>query len=118
MGTNYYQLTDRCEHCHRSKQRHIGKSSGGWTFSFHAIPEEGIESYADWLRELELQPHIEDEYGQPVTLEEFKQVVESKRNAENNHTTYCMNSIYDRAYARENCYLDPEGHSFSRGEFS
>jgi hypothetical protein len=118
MGTNYYQLTDRCEHCKRCNRRHIGKSSFGWTFTFHAIPDDRIESYADWLRELEKQPDIEDEYGNPVTVEEFKQLVESKKSQEMNHTTYCMTNGHDREYAMRNCHLDDEGHSFSKGEFS
>ena len=50
----------------------------------------------------------------------FKKIVENKINEKYNHTTYCLNSDKpgDHRYAEENCWLDPEGHSFSKGEFS
>ena len=44
MGTNYYTKTDEGE------ELHIGKSSFGWTFSFHATDE--IRSYEHWLKYL------------------------------------------------------------------
>ena len=54
MGTNYYLIkksTSMCEHCGHdpgAKVLHIGKSSYGWCFSLHIIPEEGINSLDDW----------------------------------------------------------------------
>jgi len=29
---------------------HIGKSSLGWCFSLHVVPEFGINTYEDWVR--------------------------------------------------------------------
>lgn len=43
MGTNYYLKSEE------KPTLHIGKSSGGWTFALHIIPEEGINSLDDWL---------------------------------------------------------------------
>ena len=41
MGTNYYlHKKPPCEACgHEPAPLHIGKSSGGWCFSLHVIPE-------------------------------------------------------------------------------
>ncbi len=35
MGINYYHRTNICKECGRYDERHIGKSSHGWQFSFH-----------------------------------------------------------------------------------
>jgi len=50
MGTNYYHRTNICEKCGRFDETHIGKSSWGWTFSFHG--PNGVSSYANWLKTL------------------------------------------------------------------
>lgn len=76
MGTNYYFLpasAGPCEHCGRSdsdEELHIGKSSAGWCFSLHIIPEKGINDLADWV-ELFPTGKIRDEYGQAVTAEDM-----------------------------------------------
>ena len=76
MGTNYYSVkrgfdyesidsfwdvrgTEDCIH--------IGKSSGGWCFSLHVVPEMGINTYEDWVR-MFIDPDriIMDEYGDVV----------------------------------------------------
>ena len=55
MGTNYYlhePPTNKCEHCGRQDEKeplHIGKSSVGWVFALHIIPEMGIEDLEDWI---------------------------------------------------------------------
>ena len=65
MGTNYYLHTD-------GKEKHIGKSSGGWHFSLHVIPEEGINTLDDWVELIKSsEGQIKDEYGQDVTLSEL-----------------------------------------------
>ena len=66
MGTNYYLYeTPPCKECGRPYEpKHIGKSSAGWYFSLHVIPEEGINELEDWKK---LWNHkgaiIKDEYG-------------------------------------------------------
>ena len=50
MGTNYYlyQKPD-CECCGRPfEPLHIGKSSAGWCFALHIMPEDGISTLLDW----------------------------------------------------------------------
>lgn len=107
MGTNYYAYKNTCPTCGRSdEQVHIGKSSAGWSFSFHT--DLGLpRSWAEWRDRLR-DARIEDEYGREVPLAEFEALVESKR-GHRNHATL---------YPERGNYVDPEGHSFSEGEFS
>jgi hypothetical protein len=59
---------------------HIGKSSGGWCFSLHVMPQQGIHNLNDWKVLVErLLPEgwrIENEYGETFTSEELWRVVE------------------------------------------
>ncbi len=112
MSTNFYARNNPCETCGRSNEEiHIGKSSCGWTFAFHATDE--IRSYKEWLIFLSKKDiKIVDEYNNKWSLQEFIDLVESKRRAENNHTKACINSVYD------NSYLDDEGNSMSPHDFS
>lgn len=78
MGTNYYlhQKPD-CECCGRPfEPLHIGKSSGGWCFSLHVVPEDSIKSLDDW-RELWSKPgaYICNEYGERIPLDEMEAVI-------------------------------------------
>src|SRR5215472_706905 len=58
MGTNYFCKTDRYEltgfpqtvEPGESAILHIGKSSAGWTFALHAIPELELYDLEDWLK--------------------------------------------------------------------
>lgn len=77
MGTNYYHYPDdQCPNCKReSEPRHIGKSSGGWTFGLHVIPEDGINSLADWERIWANGGYIKDEYGELITEEALLNII-------------------------------------------
>lgn len=114
MGTNYYARVDPCQHCGRSdEQVHIGKSSVGWQFSFHAT--ESIRSKAQWMEFLQ-RPNIRiyDEYGEFHPFDWFKDLVEGKQTGNNwNHCTKCKeDGIADDSF------LDEEGFSMSPHEFS
>lgn len=80
MRTNYYikpESMGKCPHCGHeefSEELHIGKSSMGWCFSLHAIPERGLNNWRNWLVFLEGKT-IKDEYGSIYTLDEFSEVV-------------------------------------------
>lgn len=74
MGTNYYVIENYCDHCKRGDQRHIGKSSAGWTFGLRVYPEDGIHEWDDWERVLGGQ-RIVNEYGDVVTLDALRTVV-------------------------------------------
>lgn len=78
MGTNYYlhQKPD-CECCGRPfESLHIGKSSGGWCFALHVIPEDNINTLDDWRR-LWTAPgtFIRDEYGEKVSVEDMEVII-------------------------------------------
>lgn len=121
MGTNYYwhipgNPCSACGHDADKGDYHIGKSSAGWTFSFHAVPELGVASYRDWLRTFAASPHgkIVDEYGREHSVADFVVLVEGKRDGKN-HTQYVR---AEHTAFSDDCYLDGDGHSFSRGDFS
>jgi hypothetical protein len=107
MGTNYYNHHDRCDKCGPAASReHIGKSSFGWRFLFHTEP--GLpRSWAEWKERL-AKGHIVDEYGEPITLEEFEALVEQKRNSQEPNF----------ASGTRGGFIDPEGHPFAEYEFS
>lgn len=111
MGTNFYHeplVGEVCSHCGRGDHAdlvHIGKSSAGWQFSFHATDE--IRSAAAWFTALE-RGKISDEYGLQWSLTDFRNMVERKRTDPHHHA---------REYPAHG-FTDPEGYSFSDGEFS
>ena len=77
MGTNYYVKLDRCKHCGRSTEVHLGKSSGGWEFSFQYNGGEyykNIEEMKEWLEDKQ----IYNEYDEKISNNDFWQLVESK----------------------------------------
>lgn len=78
MGTNFY-LHPRadCECCGRPfEPLHIGKSSSGWCFSLHVIPEDGISSLDDWReRWNQSGAVIRNEYGDTVTTEQMESII-------------------------------------------
>lgn len=68
MGTNYYiEASEPCDKCGLVPSRlHIGKSSAGWCFSLHVIPELGIYTLKDWQKMWKGRT-IKDEYGDVVS---------------------------------------------------
>lgn len=78
MGTNYYlhQKPD-CECCGRSfEPLHIGKSSGGWCFSLHCLPQDGINTLDDWRALWAASgAYIRNEYGERVSIAEMELVI-------------------------------------------
>jgi hypothetical protein len=107
MGCNYYFKTEPCHTCGKNEFSHIGKSSAGWTFLFQA--NDKIRSYKDVLAKLELGGTIEDEYGKVLSLEEFKELVQSKVSEPRNHA---------KEYTDPENFLDPECHAFSEFDFT
>lgn len=65
MGTNYYLYEKPdCECCGRPYEPlHIGKSSAGWCFLLHVIPERGLNTLEDWKKLWNKRgARIKDEY--------------------------------------------------------
>lgn len=118
MGTNYYivePLTINNKHQERWYERqnmHVGKSSMGWTFTFHANGQ-----LKTWREHLEFYKYLDsvgwviiNEYGYELKLDDFVALVETKRNEPHSQA---------REYPRDDItWLDEEGNSFTDGEFS
>ena len=131
MGTNYYFVPkkNRIEKLNRTltqtdklfffigySSMHIGKSSLGWTFTFQET--EQYKSYKELLTFYENNKkliEIHDEYGKKIEIEEFKELVERKRKEPNNHCLYMRKEYPGEDYGD---YLDEEGNSFSKSDFS
>jgi len=76
MGTNYYATIERCEHCNRSTEVHLGKASGGWRFSLHVTDDlPNIEAWSSVFKDGSgvdgKPPYIKDEYGRDVQWSEI-----------------------------------------------
>ena len=101
MGTNYYATKgakEPCECCGRpweEERIHIGKSSGGWCFSLHVVPEMGINDWPDWERELASGAwKIEDEYGDPIPLDTLRERVASRNWSEWDEKDFTVGGHY------------------------
>lgn len=124
MGTNYYVTKDKCECCKRStREYHIGKSSGGWAFSFQGYPWNKLTSWKAWKEFLKGET-IEDEYGDPVPYDEFVKMVESYK-----APGFCNDAgrvnLQHNDEGRKQGFFDPkydwddeDGYSFTTREFS
>jgi len=102
MGTNYYLTNTYCKCCERVKEEnsdagdldlerlietpnvklHIGKSSGGWCFSLHVIPELGLNTYDDWMAlidrsktSLKYEWTIVNEYRTEISKSELHKII-------------------------------------------
>jgi len=144
MGTNYYIRYNICKCCNRYDEIHIGKSSYGWSFTFHALDDYiklssidpkfalldnnemqiKISSYKEW-KEFFQKYIIEyetvkifDEYGTEISLEEFYKLVELKKGGKNHAIEMKTDPRYRDTYKPERDFIDEEGNSFSKCEFS
>ncbi len=82
MGTNYYLEGEQCGHCGRSDEdKHIGKSSMGWCFSLHVIPDDGLNTLEDWISLFEIAP-IKNEYGEKVSADEMIDIINNRSGKE------------------------------------
>lgn len=114
MGTNYYTRRNICEHCDRHNEIHLGKSSGGWQFSFQYNGGEYYKSVPEMKAWLE-DKQIWNEYGEEVTREQFWEMVDTKQsNPSNlNHYEECR-----KKYGTKEYELLIDGYSFTNCEFS
>jgi hypothetical protein len=78
MGCNYYVEANKCECCGRKDILHIGKSSCGWNFSLHVIPDRGLNTLDDW-KEFLVDKSITDEYDKPVEYAELIDIISNRK---------------------------------------
>jgi hypothetical protein len=134
MGTNYYYRTDICKCCNRYTERHIGKKSYGWEFSFRGYQEyDGVtlKSWIDWKNYFQANyGKVFNEYGDEITIDKFIEIVEKSRDLyipfsapeepikesikPQNHFDYCQ----EKGYISHLDWKDDAGWSFYNGEFS
>ena len=113
MGTNYYIKTETCPTCgYKPDGIHLGKSSGGWQFSFQYNGGQYYKNVAEmkkWLADKK----IENEYGEEVLHKEFWEMVKFKQKEKLNHAKY----MHEK-YPSYNTELIIDGYSFSDCVFS
>ena len=106
MGTNYYWVPrPPCEACGRPHEPiHIGKSSGGWCFALHVMPEIGIRRLADWKVRFDVtDSRIVDEYGREINKYEMLKIITEREH-------YAANEAPTRKWLIENhAELGPGG---------
>jgi len=99
MGTNYYlDGKPPCYCCNRPfEQQHIGKSSAGWCFTLHVIPEKGIKDLEDWVK-LWSEPGacITDEYNKVISPEEMMEIITQR---EGGDSEVWSDRMYKQNYA-------------------
>jgi len=113
MGTNYYwtEQGEPCACCGRPFERlHIGKSSGGWCFSLHVIPDQGINDLADWeTRWAKPGSIIEDEYGERITPETMRRVITERSWPRPKDKMPYGYTSWEEFYRRNHAFLGPNG---------
>jgi hypothetical protein len=81
MGTNYYLHTKPdCECCGRGYEPlHIGKSSGGWCFTLHVMPEDNINTLDDWRILWSAHgSYVRNEYGERVPIDDLEKNIANR----------------------------------------
>lgn len=121
MGTNYYHRFNLCSECGRYDERHIGKHSFGWEFSFRGYKQwedyKGFRSWADWQRELAKGGKIFDEYGTEISRADFVAMVEATKGKLSHYDEILNSPKYGASFLQDD-WKDAEGWSFSATEFS
>lgn len=128
MGTNYYWLPTEereCPTCHREHEGlHIGKSSAGWCFSLHVIPDLDLNTLADWMAKFSTGA-IFDENDKRISVEDMLVTITQRSwphprsndpdNLSENHAKVGPNNLRRHAY----CANPGDGtYDLCEGEFS
>jgi hypothetical protein len=105
MGTNYY-VKENCIHCKKSEEIHLGKSSGGWKFSFQYNDGQyykNITEMKKWLK----GKKIFDEYGKRCSQKDFWSLVKAKQHEVLSHAEeYPSESDFIiNGYSFTNCWF-------------
>ena len=95
MGTNYYLSDAATEGQPPPALIHVGKSSYGWCFLLHVIPEEGLCSLEDWRARWSRPGAQLWANGAPVTPEELENTI-TNRSFVNRHGTGRNRAWYEK----------------------
>ena len=120
MGTNYYTAENYCDHCKQYKvDLHIGKSSGGWCFSFQGYKWMSLTSWQAWKAYLK-DKLIMDEYGEKMTYESFVDLIEKHKAPSSPYVKFQHNDEGRKKgwFNPEYDWDDAEGFPFCSREFS
>lgn len=82
MGMNYYlQKYHFGDTPNPHPKLHIGKSSPGWCFQLHVIPEEGLNDWEDWHDYIRrsYDHQIVNEEGRDISTAELWYIVTQRR---------------------------------------
>lgn len=85
MGTNYYLHAPACPHCGHEAEKpiHLGKSSGGWCYGLHVMPEIGIHTLQDVgaliTDKINDGWEIKNEYGDKLSKGQWAKIVLERR---------------------------------------
>ena len=117
--TNYYLLKEYCPHCERGNQIHIGHTGKAFVFRGYRQNDydnpdiDPIESYTDWMRFIAYcEWPIVNEYGEHVTIDEFKKVVD--KNTDNQIEWIRKN----KPELLSEYWYDKDGYCFCGRQFS
>lgn len=122
MGTNYYlhkmpvQKYSHCSRCYSENVLHIGKSSYGWKFSLHIIPENNIISLNDWIVEWNKEhTYIKNEYGEKIPPEQMLAII-----TERGGGRYCRKdtNLMSHVVDGRHCVFSSNTYSLIIGDFS
>ncbi len=112
MGTNYYWISDPCPICSHSVERmHIGKSSWGWCFALHVMPEHGLDSLCDWIEKWRNGGKIVDEYDEIIHYEKMEQIISKRTHPRSKKADYLLMGYRDEAdfHAKNHSERGPSG---------
>lgn len=131
MGTNYY--IKKKERRVNEPDLHIGKNSWGWQFSWQFIDEDEcygnprLDTAEKWMEYIFLNSDsIYNEYNENISFEKFVEIVrinkpgsvrESDGFVNLNHHIECSKNR-PPYYNSKDTYLDKDGWSFSKYDFS
>ncbi len=108
MGTNYYWVTND-----GAEPLHIGKSSYGWCFGVHLIPELGILNLADWQHRYYQQEKgfIRDEEGDRIAPETMDRIITARESSHVSLYGWKAMGYHDEAdfHRKNHSSRDPSG---------
>ncbi len=115
MGTNYYAERDVIVGhgpvvSVERERLHIGKSSSGWCFSLHVIPEKGLNDLDDWVQYIiDNSCVVLDEYGEKLTCSELLEIITERKGRNLLSVTWNnpdIERLFGHSYTSLQAYLD------------